>query len=291
LRKYLASFIFFNFIVWHVFATSTPISIQINELKANAEIVEVEDKEKPFFIILHGSFAWHGMELPQTVQNLLAEEGMGSIAFTLTLGENDRQGFFDCSHPILGGHDDALVEIDRWIDKANQMGYKNVHLIAHSRGGAQVALYSNSNPSKINSISLIAPLVWDKQRTEKQYLASANKTLPSLIAKAKNTKTNSNLINTHVLHCGQTKISPMAFISYYDETIQKNTPTLLQNIEVRTRIYLGDEDSVTSAFMDQKLVFKDNPHISIKMIEDADHFFRDFAADDLVSDIIEHIDK
>ena len=88
-----------------------PISLSFNELAVNAEIIDVSDKSKPFFLILHGSLAWHGMELPSTIQQLLAEENYGSLAFTLSLGENNRSGFFDCSHPIISGHHDAQAEI------------------------------------------------------------------------------------------------------------------------------------------------------------------------------------
>ena len=267
-----------------------PISISINDLKANGELIESEDKEQPFFVILHGTFGWHGMEITKTLQQMLGDEGYGSIAFSLTLGESNRSGFFDCSHLIVSHHQDAQTEIDHWVKKANQLGYQNIALIGHSRGGAQVASYLVNHSKNIHSAYLLAPMTWVKSDVNKQYDSTSKAPLNQLITKAKaNPKTHLN--NLPVLHCKNAVATPSAFISYYDESPQKNTPTLLKKITLPTTVFLGEQDSLTPDFLKQKSLLQNNKQVTIKMIEDADHFFRDFAAEDVVSHIIDQVSE
>ena len=114
--KSVLSFVF----IISVFLSINPIkasSVQIIEKDQilNAEFKEVENKEAPIFLILHGTFAWHGMELISALQENLFENDFGSLAFTLSLSENNRKEFFDCSHQILSKHEDAQLELDLWL--------------------------------------------------------------------------------------------------------------------------------------------------------------------------------
>lgn len=265
-----------------------PISLSLDHLVVNAEVIEASDKSKPFFLILHGTLAWHGMELPSTIQQLLAEENFGSLAFTLSLGENNRSGFFDCSHPIISGHHDAQAEIQLWFEHINKMGYQNVILIGHSRGGSQMANFAVSNPDKIKAVFLIAPLVWNKDQVHSSY-KPASKTSLAQHLKILKEHPKQNLSNQNILHCQNATVSGKAFLSYYDELPEKNTPTLIRSIQLPTKIYLGDNDPLTKHFMSQATVISRNKMISTMMIEDADHFFRDFAVEEVVSDIIDSI--
>jgi len=281
--------LFFTLILCSIWTLSAkPISISINDLKANAELINSEDKQQPFFIILHGTFGWHGMEITKTLQQMLGDEGYGSIAFSLTLGKSDRSGFFDCSHLIVSQHQNAQMEIDHWIRKANQLGYKNIALIGHSRGGAQVASYLTSHSKNIHSAYLLAPMVWVKSEVFKQYDSTSKTPLNQLIVKAK-ASPEKDLINLPVLHCNNATSKANSFVSYYDELPQKNTPSLLEKVYLPTTVFLGDQDSLTPEFLKQTIIFQKNIQVKIKMIEDADHFFRDFAAEDIVSHIVNQV--
>ncbi len=262
-----------------------PLTLSFNKLVVNAEIIESKDKQKPFFLILHGTLAWHGMELPNTIQQLLADEDYGSLAFTLSLGETNRSGFFDCTHPIISGHEDAQVEIEFWLNQLTKMGYQNIMLIGHSRGGAQMASFALENAEKIKGAFLIAPLIWDKKQVHSSYQPVSKLDLIQQLERLK-MQPNKILSNQNILHCKKATVSGKAFLSYYDELPEKNTPGLLKSITVPTKIYLGDSDPLTKGFVAQKALFSHNKMIKHIMIEDADHFFRDFAAEEVVSDII-----
>ncbi len=267
-----------------------PISIQLNKLSLNGNIKETSDKDKIFFLILHGTFAWHGMELPAALQELLSDEGYGSLAFTLSLGENNRVGFFDCSHPIISGHDDAQQEIDAWLKKLEKLGYKNIALIGHSRGGAQVATFASKNSNRIKAAFLIAPLIWSQQKQQVAYRKNAKVDLNKLLKKLKPSE-QLELESQDILHCKNATISNRAFHSYYSPIPEKNTPNILKSINLPTKIYLGDSDPLTIGFKAQFSQYSNNEMVTQMLVEDADHYFRDFAVEEIVSDILEMITK
>jgi len=267
-------------------ATAKPVSIEFKGLKLNAEINAVDDKKQPFYLILHGTFAWHGMELPATIQSLLQEEEFGSLAFSLSLGMNDRSGFFDCKQPIISLHGNAQQEIDQWVKLLKTQGYKNIVLVGHSRGGAQMAAYALSNQTVAKQLFLIAPMTWQGSKITASFNKKSKQRLSSLVTDIKNGKI-SKLEHQDILHCKDATISGQSFLSYYTDNPQKNAPALLADTKLSTRIYLGSEDSLTAKIMQQKVLFEKNPNVSHLLIDGADHFFRDFYADEMITDMIE----
>jgi pimeloyl-ACP methyl ester carboxylesterase len=273
--------LFFN-----AFALAEPVSIKPASLKLNANYIENTDTSQPFFLILHGTLAWHGMELPSTLQTLLQEEGYGSLAFTLSLGQTDRSGFFDCQQPIISGHGDAQQEIDYWVDYLHQQGYKNIVLVGHSRGGAQMAAYALHKPTDVKQVFLIAPMVWVEADISAEYQQKNSKPLAPLL-KDLGRGNLAKLSQQDVLHCKKSAVSAGAFLSYYRRSPEKHTPALISEIKVPARVYLGTEDPLTIAFNKQQAMFISNPKVSLSYIDGADHFFRDLYADELVEDMID----
>ncbi len=263
---------------------ASPVSLEYKGLRLNANYISQTDKKKPIYLILHGTFAWHGMELPSTLQSLLEEENHGSLAFSLSLGYDNRSGFFDCNQKIIGKHDDAQAEIDLWVNYLLSQGYEDIAILGHSRGGAQIASYAVLNTQKIKQLILIAPMVWEKNTVHGRFNQSNSTELSKLIASSKNKP--QDLSNIDILHCKNATISATAFLSYYENTPIKNTPQIIANSKIPTYIYLGSEDPLTKRFTSQQNLFEKNPHISTLFIDGSDHFFRDFYADEIVTDLL-----
>jgi len=271
-------------------ASAKPVSLNFNGLKLNAEMNAIEDKKQPFYLILHGTFAWHGMELTTSIQSLLQEEDFGSLAFSLSLGINDRSGFFDCKQPIVSMHGNALQEIDQWVKFLKSEGYQNIVLVGHSRGGAQIAAYAHANQSVSKQLFLIAPMTWQKSKVAASFEKSNKKDLASLIADINKEKL-SKLEHQDILHCKDATITGQSFLSYYTSNPEKNTPSIISDTKMPTRLYLGTEDAITDKIMQQKNLFEKNPNVSHLLIDGSDHFFRDFYADEMVTDMIETMQK
>jgi hypothetical protein len=111
---FLSLLVFFFSSIITLNVNASPIQLIDKKLKINAEYLESKDKNKPFFLILHGTFAWHGMELINALQENLNNKKYGSLALTLSLAEDNRKQFFDCSHTILSKHEDSCYWSFSW---------------------------------------------------------------------------------------------------------------------------------------------------------------------------------
>ncbi len=272
--------------------SATALKLSLNKLTLNAEYKAAEDKNAPFFVILHGTFAWHGMELPSTLQSLLQDEEIGSLAFTLSLSEDNRSGFFDCKHPILSKHQDAQTEIGAWVNLIKSKGYNNIILVGHSRGGAQIAQFVIDHPKTAKQAFLIAPMTWKASESAKAFDPNDKTALERWLNKAKKASNNSKQLisGKKILHCENASVSLESLVSYYSPIPDKNTPHIISKVKIPTRIYLGSNDpSITNSINQQESLFVSNKNVSRKVIEDADHYFRDFAAEDIVADILQHL--
>ncbi|MCJ8299289.1 MAG: alpha/beta hydrolase [Pseudomonadales bacterium] len=268
--------------------SAAPVTSQYQGLAVNANL-ELGDSDKPIFLILHGTLAWHGMELPKALQTVLADEGYPSLAISLSYGVDNRSGFYNCEQGLSSGQGAAISEIDHWVDYLHQQGYKNVAVIAHSRGGAQMADYSLQHSDKITQLHLIAPMHWNMENSRQRYDAEHSKSLAQVLSNIEQNP-QQPLLQQDVLSCKNTTVSAAAFRSYYSPIPEKNTPALLSSINVKTSVYLGTNDPLTLGFMAQQALFAANPLIDLVMIEDADHFFRDLYADEIIEDILERLE-
>ena len=265
------------------------VQIKLAELNLNGNLVAAEDKQQAAFIIVHGTWAHAAMELPATLQGLLEDEAYASLAITLSLGVDNRQGFFDCKSPIVHGHEEAVDEIHAWYLFMREQGYSKVVLIAHSRGGAQAALYQQRYPQdSLAALVLIAPMTWQKGVEAKAYRDKYSVNLDELLAQVEQYQQAGKalFIPPGTLYCDKTPASPSAFISYYSAMPEKNTPALLGNTAVPTFVYLGSEDPLSVSFAEQQALFSAKGNITVVTIAGADHFFRDLYADELIEDLL-----
>ena len=266
-----------------------PVQITSAKLKLNGNFVAAEDKQQTAFLIIHGTWAHAAMELPATLQGLLEDEGYASLAITLSLGVDNRQGFFDCKSSIVHGHDEAIEEIHAWYLFLREQGYSQVVLIAHSRGGAQAALYQQRYPQdSLAALVLIAPMTWQQGVEAMAYHNKYDVNLNELLARVEQYRQADEALFTPpgILYCDKTPVRPSAFISYFSAIPEKNTPALLGNTTVPTLVYLGSEDPLRISFAEQQELFAAKENIAVVTIDGAGHFFRDLHADELIEDLL-----
>lgn len=287
--QFLALFLWVGIVWLSPSLLAAPVQINVSGLILNGTLVSAEDRQKAAFLIVHGTWAHGGMELPAALQSLLEDEGYASLAITLSLGVDNRQGFFDCQSPIVQGHEDAVEEIHRWYLFLREQGYKKVVLIAHSRGGAQAALYQQSyRQDQLAALVLIAPMTWQENIEGRAYQDKYGIGLAEVLAQAERYRQAGNALFTPpgILYCDKTSLSPGAFISYYSAIPEKNTPALLTHIDVPAFVYLGSEDPQSVSFTEQQELFSAKENISVVTVDGADHFFRDLYADELIEDLL-----
>lgn len=259
-------------------------------LNANLALATGKHLADGAILITHGGLAHRDMELVTALQNQLTQKGYNTLAINLSLGVDGRHGMYDCAVTHRHRNDDAAEEIGLWVDWLKQQGAKRVTLLGHSRGGAQTALYvAEKNPAIVQAVVLMAPAIRENtdpaeyQRRFQQPLAPALAQAQKLIKAGKG---NTALTHVGLLTCANTTATADAFASYYDQSPKLDTPSLLPKLHKPTLILVAGSDEVVVGLDKKKLAsIADGKQLQMKVIEGADHTFRDLYTDDAVDAI------
>ena len=264
-------------------------------VNANLEMVNANDFATPMVLLTHGTLTHKGRSTYAQLQKNLKSQGISSLALNLSLGLDDRQGEYDCATPHTHKHNDALNEIDFWLDWLHNKGANNITLMGHSRGGNQTAWYAHDRDSdKFQKVILVAPATahqQDPEEYEQKYgvaLSSVLKKADELIAAG---KPQAMLKETDFIYCKKTSVSAEAFSNYYTPQDEFDTPTLLKTSKKPTLVVMGSADDVVADLPEKIAPLVDAGTISSITIEDADHFFLDFSNEDLATYSAEFINE
>ena len=278
-------------------ANAEEVKAKYNGLTVNANVVLAEGKSLADDVVLftHGTTTHNGRETYKSIQELLAESGVSSVAPNLSLDVNDRHGEVDCTKPQSHQHHDAMKEIDFWVKWIAAKGAESVTLMGHSRGGNQTAWYSVEHDSAlIKNVVLVAPQTWSKEAEFKDYEKKYNQPLQPLLDKAqkmvKAGKGETQMKNINFIYCKDTSATAEAFVSYYQPDERMDTPTLLKNAVKPTMVFIGSEDKVV-ADLAEKMEGVNNSNVNSYIVEDSDHFFLDLFAEELVEEAVSFIQQ
>ncbi|WP_293267575.1 alpha/beta hydrolase [Neptunomonas sp.] len=268
------------------------VTTSYNNHTLNAELLLAEGTSLADGIVLitHGTLAHNKMELISTLQDLLVDSGISSLAINLSLGVDNRHGMYDCEIPHQHKHTDALNEISTWIDWLKHKGAQDIFLMGHSRGGNQTAWFSANNPEKVRAQILLAPATWNEQDEKRNYEQRYNQSLTEVLAKAKLIDKDTWLENTGFIYCPKSTVTTESFVNYYQPDKRFNTPYILNNIEVQTLVISGSEDKTVAA-LPEMMAQVSNAQVGHSIIEGADHYFRDLYADEVIDLLVEFLEN
>ena len=268
------------------------IIIKADQLRLNATLNLVTDSidEGPLVLLVHGTLGHKDMEIIANLQTLLADEEINSLAINLSLGIDNRQGPFDCAVPHDHRHEDAVEEIATWIKWLKGQDVNHVLLAGHSRGGSQVAAYSQNADAIVMGQVLIAPSTWSRKYAAKAYQDRYQKSLEDLIAVATQQITNGWMPEpTSLVYCANAlKVKAASFLSYYQPPQTLNTPDLLVEGGLPTLVLGAGDDQIVKD-LPQQMQLRNFSNVEFIMVDDADHFYRDLYADDVVEVMVENI--
>lgn len=264
-------------------------------LNANLVMADGADFSGKMVLLTHGTLTHAGRSTYANLQDLLAQRGVSSLAPNLSLGVNDRHGEYDCKTPHRHRHQDAVDEIGLWLDWLKTQGATQVTLMGHSRGGNQTARFSVEHPeSVIKSVVLIAPQTWDYNTLVTEYEAKSGQSIDPIFKKAQDLvkagKGDTLINNIDFMYCKDTSASANAVVSYYQNDPKMDTPSLLKKATLPTLVVIGSADTVV-ADLEEKMQDVNNEQVQTTVIEDADHFFRDFFAEDVADQSVEFIES
>lgn len=268
------------------------IQIKQGSLTLNANLQRIDDAPVSgrVALITHGTLAHNGMEIISTLQGLLADEELPSLAINLSLGIDNRHGMYDCNTPHNHKHTDAVGEINLWLEWLKSQGAGEIVLIGHSRGANQTAWFSSQHPQAAIAQLLIAPATWSESTERNNYEKRYDQSLQSVLRQAEEMKPDSLMKHTNFIYCPDTQVTAASFINYYKPDPRFNTPTLLQTTTVPSLVIIGSDDNTVSN-LPVAMASVDNIKVESLMIEGADHYFRDLYADELIEAMIEFLDR
>ena len=278
-------------------AFAKEVKEKFDGLTVNANLVMASGATMQDNIVLltHGTLTHKGRSTYNHLQKNLAYEGMSSLAINLSLGLDDRSGEYDCAVPHTHKHTDALDEIDFWVDWLEKQGSQNITLMGHSRGGNQTAWYaSERDRNSIKNVVLVAPATGEQQ-SAKEYQDKYGVSVDTILAKAnkmiKAGKGQELMKDTDFIYCKKAQVTAEAFVDYYTVKPQFDTPTLLQDLKKPTLVIMGTADTVVADLPEKIKPLVDAGKIETLMLEDADHFFLDFANEDMAAGTVEFINQ
>ena len=279
-----------------VFAEEVTLPYGGLTLSANLETTGSGWSQGPVVLMTHGTLAHGGMEIMQGLQKALHDRGISSLALTLSLGLDQRQGMYDCAQPHTHRHTDALGEIGAWLDWLKAQGVSRVSLLGHSRGGNQAARFALSQPAApLTQLILVAPQTWSEADTRADYQARYGQDLGPLLERARALKADGKadtLLNpVDFLYCEKAAASAAAFLSYYAPDPAMDTPSLLPEIPIPILVVAGSEDQVVKGLVAKVEPRADGQRVQLLVLEGADHFFRDLFVEDIADAIQERLGK
>lgn len=257
------------------------VQIEHRGLTLNGWLTEA-DEPIATILMLHGTLAHANMEIMATFAEVLAEENIETLRVTLSLGQNDREGMFDCSAPHRHRHGDAVGELAAWVRWLAENGRSHVVLLGHSRGTNQVARFAVTASGQGLPIVLVAPSVYrpgGSELSEKQAAA---------LAKARGMvdagQGDELMHGVDILHCQDADATANSFLSYYDDDPDFYTLRLADGAQVPVLVVLGSEDTLNEG-VEEALADLGSDRISVLEVEGADHFFRDLYAYDVAEGV------
>jgi len=232
-------------------------------------------------LMIHGSMAHLGQETVAGVQNALAERQIPSLAITLSLGESARTGMFPCDAVHRHKHSKAVREIGLWRGWLSRQGAGKIALFGHSRGGNQIVAFARAAPpGALAAAVALAPATWGAERADAAYRRRHKRNrLADVKAAAEKGDT---LLKDHpFLSCPSATVAASSFVDYHRDDPGRDTPALLGAYRGAPLLVLaGREDKVVPDLIAKMAAVK-NPRLAFAVIDDADHMFLDFFAEDV----------
>ena len=232
-------------------------------------------------LMLHGSMAHLAQETVAGVQQALAERQIPSLAITLSLGESERTGMFPCDRVHRHKHSNAVREIGLWRTWLSRKGAAKIALFGHSRGGNQIVQYARTAaPGALVAAVALTPATWSASRADATYRRRHKRDRLADVAAV--AARGDALLKEHpFLSCPSATVAASSFVDYHRNDPGRDTPGLLKGYRGAPMLVLaGREDKVVPDLI-AKMAGVKNSRISFAAIEDADHMFLDFFAEDV----------
>ncbi|WP_157237617.1 alpha/beta hydrolase [Beggiatoa alba] len=266
------------------------VKIPYQQMTLNASLALAPQKSLKDGVVLitHGTLGSRQMEIIQTLQALLVEKGLNSLAINLSYQIDDRSAeLLSCQVEHQHKHQDAVGEIGAWMQWLIGQGVDKVVLLGHSRGANQSAWYAVEHDADvIKGVVLVAPMLWREEDRATRYQSVYKIALAEVLARAKQEKM---LSDVGFLQCPKVKISGESFLAYYEDEPRFHTPNLMQVLKKPQLLIIGSADKVTTGIESDVMPLVTSHAVQLVRVDGADHFFRDLYAEDVADAVADFV--
>ncbi|MBS83372.1 MAG: hypothetical protein CMD65_04475 [Gammaproteobacteria bacterium] len=276
------------FLVFSIDGLCKPVQIQYSSGEILNGFHYTNTESKSIAIILHGTRGHQNLELITSLGATLLENNIDSLSINLSYGITNRKNDFlpcDINHKHLQSK--SIHEIKYWFNYIKKLNYEKIYLIGHSRGGLNMMQFykglNKADSSLIHAIFLIAPISDDFHDTRTIMMEKNKIDIQDLISQE------TGIIQIDFLNCANASVNRKTFLDYYNldsnniDNSKKPLISLLQTTTKQTYIITASEDIfVPNTYSRLKQHLPSKKNIELFLIDDADHFFRDFYFDDLI---------
>ena len=279
-------------------ATEQQLELSINGQTALATLRTPTSMapDTPLVVMTHGTLAHKDMEVIQGVAKALEQRGIASLAHTLSLGLDRRNGVYDCAvrHDYVTA--DPVAEIAAWVNRAKSIS-RPVFTFGHSRGGNQVARYLAANEAPpVAGAVLLAPVTAKAYADLRvSYARTYGKPLEPLLEQATKAVAAGRggewMDVPGFIYCRNAVVTARAFTSFYAADSSQDTAALVSRMKLPVLVLAAAKDTVVPDVIASFAPLADSSggRVQLDKIDDADHFFRDLFAEDVADRIADFI--
>ena len=268
------------------------VQIPFEGITLNGDLTLAEDKSLSdgVLILTHGTLAHNKMEIIDTLQTLFVDYGISTLSINLSLGIDNRESaMYDCAIPASHKQEDALAEIDAWQNWLDEQGAGPRWVMGHSRGGNQTAQYTLAHADRVDAQILLAPATWSYEDSISGYNKNSGEDIQQILADAESMSDEAIIDGANILYCEGSGAQVGSLRSYYANNPNYDTPSVLSQTDTPTLVLAGSLDTVV-ADLPERMADLNKDNIEFVVIEDADHFFLDLFADEVVDYALEFIE-
>jgi esterase/lipase len=249
-------------------AEPTQLKSGQTRLNGNLELPAGKKLADGVALILHGTMSHDKQETIAALQENLKKRGIGSLAITLSLGIDNREGPRACG--LL--HDYALAGVQRevaaWMAWLRAEGAQSIDLIGFSRGGAQIAAIA-PKLQRVGHIVLVAPAFATMAEQAKAYQGAFGHPLAEQLEAAR--KVPLQKFTADFLLCKDAPVLGATFLDAYQEIL----PQLAAETSHPTLVVVAGKDDVVP-----DLAKKLPSQVQKVVIDGSGHFFPDLYGED-----------
>lgn len=262
-------------------ASAEPVQLKPGQIRLNGNLELPPGKKVSdgVALILHGTFSHDKQETIAALQENLKKRGIASLAITLSLGVDNREGPRACG--LL--HDYALAGIRRevaaWMAWLHADGARAIDLIGFSRGGAQIASLA-PHLTPVGRVVLMAPAFATADEQAGAYQRNFGHPLAEPLAEAQ--KSPLQKFNVDFLLCKDAPVLGATFLDGYQELL----PQLAAETQHATLVVVAGKDEIVP-----DLARKLPSQVQKVVIDGSGHFFPDLDGDEAADAIAGFLER